>query len=142
MDREAIRSILPHRGQMLLVDTAILDENQSGEGSGYYTVKGTEFFLDGHFPGNPVVPGVILCEIAAQICGVALGDSLAGKNVVPYFTSMDAVRIRRPVRPGDRFDVKFKLTASKPPFFFFEVEGSVSGEKVLSAKFSFAAASK
>ena len=63
MNREEIMKIIPHRDNMLLLDEVTADEDTA---HGKLTITGEEFFLKGHFPGNPVVPGVILCEILAQ----------------------------------------------------------------------------
>lgn len=71
MNRAEIMEILPHRDAMLLLDEV---ENKDGTAIGRYTVRGDEFFLQGHFPGNPIVPGVILCEILAQSACVLMQD--------------------------------------------------------------------
>ncbi len=90
MNREEIKNLLPHREPMLLVDEITVDEE--GTAHGLYRVRGDEFFLQGHFPGNPVVPGVILCEIMAQACGLLIGDEIKGKT--PVYTGLDKVRFR------------------------------------------------
>lgn len=95
MNREEIKKILPHREPMLLIDEAEVTDNNRATGK--YLVKGTEWFLQGHFPGNPVVPGVILCEIMAQTCGVILAETAIGKT--SYFTSLDNVKFKEKVRP-------------------------------------------
>ena len=85
MNKEELKNILPHREPMLLVEEAEkIDENKA---IGKYKVKGDEWFLQGHFPGNPVVPGVVLCEMMAQACCVILADKVSGAT--PYFTGLN-----------------------------------------------------
>ena len=90
MTREELKEYLPHREPMLLVDEITMDENNVAHG--IYHVRGDEFFLQGHFPGQPVVPGVILCEIIAQPCALLLGDALKGK--IPFYTGIDKVKFK------------------------------------------------
>ena len=73
MDREEIKKILPHRDDMLLLDEV---EKVDDTAHGIYRVKGDEFFLRGHFPGSPIVPGVILCEMLAQTSCVLLKEDI------------------------------------------------------------------
>lgn len=134
MNREEIKNILPHREPMLLVDTAEVAEDGSARGT--YNVRGDEFFLQGHFPGNPVVPGVILCEIMAQTAAVLLADTAEGAT--PYFTSLDKVRFKDMVKPGDRLDIEVRITKNKGPFYFAEGKGSVDGKLKVKGEFSFA----
>ena len=81
MTKEEIMQILPHRDDMLLLDEVSMD---GSDAVGHYRVRGDEFFLRGHFPGNPIVPGVILCEILAQSACVLMKDAMAeGKLDTP-----------------------------------------------------------
>ncbi len=140
MDREAIKKILPHREPMLLVDEAQVTEGPDGapEAHGRYTVVGDEWFLQGHFPDNPVVPGVILCEMMGQACAVLLaGDPDIG-GATPYFTKLDGVKFKNPVKPGDTFETVCRITRRKGPFVFAEAEGSVDGKACTGGTFSFA----
>ena len=84
MNREDIKKLIPHREPMLLVDEASVNEDHVAIGR--YTVRGDEWFLQGHFPGNPVVPGVVLCEMMGQTCCVLLADQIVGTT--PYFLSL------------------------------------------------------
>lgn len=133
MNREELKAILPHREPMLLVDEAELIEPQKARGS--YAVRGDEWFLEGHFPGNKVVPGVILCEIMAQVSAVILAERILGAT--PYFTGLERVRFRRKVLPGDTLVVESSLVKEKPPFYFAEAKGMVDGRVCVSAAFSF-----
>ena len=85
MNREELKQILPHREPMLLIDEAELREDNLAVGK--YTVKGDEWFLQGHFPGMPVVPGVIQCEMMGQTCCVLVSEMVKGKKT--SFTGMD-----------------------------------------------------
>ena len=102
-----------------------------------YHVSGDEWFLKGHFPGNPVVPGVILCEMMAQGACVLLADGQMGE-VTPMFTSMNNVRFKNPVKPGDTLESESVITKSKGPFYFASAKGYVDGKLCVSAEFSFA----
>jgi len=133
MNREELKGILPHRDNMLLVDMAEIRENKA---YGEYTVKGDEFFLKGHFPGNPVVPGVILCEIMAQTCCVLLEEKCKGKT--PYFTSMDKVRFKEKVLPGDKMEIECEITKIREPFFFASGKAHVNGKLAVVGEYSFA----
>ncbi|MDR0488671.1 MAG: 3-hydroxyacyl-ACP dehydratase FabZ [Propionibacteriaceae bacterium] len=133
MNREEIKGVLPHREPMLLVDEA---HRESDESVGSYTVRGDEYFLQGHFPGNPVVPGVILCEMMAQSGCVLFSDALAGKT--PYFSGLDKVRFKRTVVPGDTVVFRCRVTATKGPFYFLSGTGYVADEVCVTAEMSFA----
>ena len=133
MDREQLMQILPHRDGMLLLDSA---ERQDDCARGRYTVRGDEWFLQGHFPGNPVVPGVILCEILGQSACVLLSGEAEG--ITPFFTGLDKVRFKNPVHPGDVFETECTLLKHKGPFYWAEGKGYVDGKLCVSAEFSFA----
>jgi 3-hydroxymyristoyl/3-hydroxydecanoyl-(acyl carrier protein) dehydratases len=134
MKRDEIKKILPHRDNMLLLDEV---ENIDGVSHGKYYIRGDEWFLSGHFPGNPVVPGVILCEILAQSTCVLLADKMEN-GVTPMYTGMDGVRFKSPVKPGDMFETECKIVKEKHPFYFAEGTGKVEGKICVKAEFSFA----
>ena len=134
MNREEIKQVLPHRDPMLLLDEV---EDQDGEAVGHYTVRGDEFFLKGHFPGNPIVPGVILCEILAQSACVLLRNALDDGKLTVY-TGLNNVKFRSPVRPGDRVETRCRIRRVKTPFYFAEGTVTVDGRLCVSAEFSVA----
>ena len=133
MNREEIKKILPHREPMLLLDEVELID---GKSYGKCHIKGDEYFLQGHFPGNPVVPGVIQCEMLAQSACVLLIGEAAGKT--PLFTGLDKVKFRGQVKPGDTLKTECELLRQRGQFYFAKGTGKVNGKLCVSAEFSFA----
>lgn len=134
MNQEEIKKILPHRDNMLLLDEVVKDGDTA---RGRYQVRGDEWFLQGHFPGNPVMPGVIQCEILAQSACVLLRDAMT-EGKLPMYTGLNNVRFKSPVKPGDVFETRCSITRAKPPFYFAQGEGYVGDQLCLKAEFSFA----
>ncbi len=134
MNREEIKQILPQREPMLLVDEAV--KNEDGTVTGKYTVRGDEFFLQGHFLGNPIVPGVILCEMAAQSSCMLMADSVKGKTTL--YAGMNNVKFKNPVRPHDTVEFTCTHVRSFGPLHFIKAEGKVNGKLAVSGEFSFA----
>lgn len=138
MNQEEIKKILPHREGMLLVDEA---EVRGGVAYGKKVIRGDEWFLKGHFPKNPVVPGVILCEILAQSSCVLFQSEMSG-NVTPLFAGLNNVRFRNVVRPGDTLLTECRLQKSKGNFYWLSGKGTVNGKLTVSAEFSMALVSE
>lgn len=134
MNRDELKKILPHREPMLLVDEAFL--NDDGTSTGRYTVRGDEYFLQGHFPGFPVVPGVILCEMAAQSSCVIMSEKLKGK--LALYAGMNNVKFKKSVLVGDTVEFHCTLLKSFASFYFIKAEGMVGDDIAVSGEFSFA----
>ncbi|MDE6776455.1 MAG: beta-hydroxyacyl-ACP dehydratase [Oscillospiraceae bacterium] len=133
MTKQEIMQIIPHRDNMLLLDEAVAE---NGKSHGKLRITGDEWFLKGHFPGNPVVPGVILCEILAQSACVLLAGE--AENKTPYFSKLDNVKFRNPVKPNDIFETECEIINKKGAFYFCKGKGSVNGKVCVTAEFAFA----
>jgi UDP-3-O-[3-hydroxymyristoyl] N-acetylglucosamine deacetylase / 3-hydroxyacyl-[acyl-carrier-protein] dehydratase len=107
VDIQKIMEYLPHRYPMLLVDR-IVDFEAGKRIVGIKNVTINEPFFQGHYPGHPIMPGVLIIEAMAQVGGLLLMDSIEfPDDKVVYFMSLDAVKWRRPVTPGDQ--IRFEL---------------------------------
>ena len=135
IDINRILKLLPHRYPFLLIDKMI-DIHGEESGTAIKNVTMNEPFFPGHFPGRPVMPGVLLVEAMAQAAGALVmesqGDSVAGKLV--YFMSIDKARFRKPVLPGDTVHFHVKLNQKRPPVWKYWAEAHVDGKKVAEAE--------
>jgi 3-hydroxyacyl-[acyl-carrier-protein] dehydratase len=136
LDREGIRAIIPHREPFLLLD-AVTELEPGVRARGSYLVKPDDWYLAGHFPGNPIMPGVLMIEALAQAGAVGVLSHKDFLGRVPLFAGIDNVRFRRVVRPGDVLD--FELIVDRLRRTFGRGTGIVhcNGERVLDAKLSF-----
>ncbi len=113
MDITEILNILPHRYPMLLVDR-VLEIEPGQRIVGLKNVSANEPFFAGHFPGRPVMPGVLIIEALAQCGGVLLMSGLQNpEDKVIYFLSVDGVKFRRPVIPGDQLILELDLVQGR-----------------------------
>lgn len=103
MNRDEIMKCIPHRDDMLILDEATLLEENSAVGK--YFVKGTEFFLNGHYPNKKIVPGTILCEMMAQLLAVYCSKRCTG---LPLLVSIKNAEFKKIVKPGDDLDISIK----------------------------------
>lgn len=108
-DIEQIKQVIPHREPMLMVDAITELDQESGTVTGIKTFTGEEDFFRGHFPGNPVVPGVFLIEALAQTGAVAILSREEYRGKTGYFASWDKIKFRRKVLPGDTVTLKVQL---------------------------------
>lgn len=139
MDVTGILGVLPHRYPFLLVDRITAIE-PGVRASGIKQVTINEWFFQGHFPDQPVMPGVLLIEALAQVGAVALLSlpQYAGKIV--FFAGIDGVRFRRPVVPGDTLHLTMELTKLRGRVGKGRGEGRVDGVLVVDGEFTFAVA--
>ena len=132
-----IMEILPHRAPFLLIDT--VEELEPGKRVvAKKCVTFNEPFFQGHFPGNPVMPGVLICEALAQAGAVAILGLDENKGKTAYFASMDKVKFKKKVVPGDVLMLEVELVKIKGPFGIDKATATVDGKVAVSGEFTFA----
>ena len=131
MSAAEIEEILPHRYPFALVDK-ILDYTPGQWARGVKCVTRTEPFFEGHFPGHPVMPGVLILEALAQAAGLLAFDAMGqvpDENNIYYFVGIDGARFKRPVEPGDQLHLEIKIDRVRGGIWKFKGVASV-GEEV------------
>jgi len=139
MTRQQIYDAIPHREPFLLVDE-ILDLSDSRIQC-TKTFTGEEDFFAGHYPGFPLVPGVLLCEAAMQCGGILLSKHLSGaEGKVPVATRMNDVRFKRMVRPGETLRIEVELVERFVDVFLLKAKVTVDGKVAVRFEFACTAA--
>lgn len=136
LNTEQIKAIIPHRDPMLMVDAIEEMDLQNGTVTGVKHLTGDEMFFPGHFPGNPVMPGVFIIEALAQTGAVAIlsRDEFRGKT--GYFASWDKIKFRRKVLPGDTLTLKVKMVKIRGKIVVADGVAYVGEEKAAQGTFT------
>ncbi len=136
MDIMRLMKLLPHRYPFLLVDRIIeVDGDRSAVGIKNVTVNEPHF--QGHFPGHPVMPGVLIIEAMAQTAGAICINSTPGdRPSLVYFMTIDNAKFRRPVVPGDRLEIRVTKLKQRGNIWRFGCEATVDGAKAAEAEIS------
>jgi beta-hydroxyacyl-ACP dehydratase FabZ len=137
MDIKQIQSVLQHRYPFLLVDR-VLELEPGKRAVGLKNVTINEAFFNGHFPGNPIMPGVLIIEAMAQVGGVLLLASTSNEGKLAFFAGIDKIRFRRPVLPGDQLVTEVTLLKTKGDIGRVAVVGRVDGQIVAEGEYLFA----
>ena len=137
LDINQIQEILPHRYPFLLVDR-ITDCTPGESAKGIKCVSANEMQFMGHFPGNPIMPGVLIIEALAQTGAVAILSEEANKGKIAFFGGIKNARFKKQVKPGDVLNLRCEIIERKGPVGFGKAVATVNGKVACQAEISFA----
>jgi 3-hydroxyacyl-[acyl-carrier-protein] dehydratase len=133
VDIEMVLKMLPHRYPFLMVDRVVdIQGDESGIGIKNVTINEPQF--QGHFPGNPVFPGVLMIEGMAQTAGVLCIAATGAQPKSVFFLTIDKAKFRKPVRPGDTIEYHMKRIAHRKSMWWYRGEAKVAGQIVAEAQ--------
>jgi len=136
LDIDGVIGILPHRYPFLMIDRVLeIQGNQRAVAVKNVTIN--EPFFQGHYPGHPIMPGVLIVEAMAQLSGILLGRNLARTGKVAVLLAIDKVRMRKPVRPGDRLIIEAESLRIRPRVGHCKCTARVDGELTTEAEIKF-----
>ena len=136
LSTQEIMEIIPHRQPFLLIDT--IEELEPGvRAVGKKCVSYNEPYFAGHFPGEPVMPGVLQIEALAQLGAVAVLSMEENKGKIAYFAGIKEAKFKQKVVPGDRLDLECEIIKIKGPLGIGAVKASVNGKLACKAEISF-----
>ncbi len=137
LDAQQIQQIIPHRYPFLLVDR-IVELEWGQRAVGIKNVSVNEPFFQGHFPGNPIMPGVLIVEALAQVGAVAILGMEAHRGKLAFFAGIDRMRFKRPVRPGDVLRLEVQLGKMRRNIGTGTGRATVDGQVVAEGELMFA----
>ncbi|GFP74912.1 3-hydroxyacyl-ACP dehydratase FabZ [Clostridium fungisolvens] len=137
LDIKQIQEIIPHRYPFLLIDR-VLELEEGKRAVAIKNVTANENFFQGHFPGHPVMPGVLIVEALAQTGAVALLSLEENKGKIAFFGRIDKVKFRRQVVPGDTLRLEVEIIKAKGPAGIGKGIAYVGDEKAVEGEFMFA----
>lgn len=137
LNKEEIKKIIPQREPFLMIDE--VEEFVPGESAiAYKNVDESEWYFKGHFPGNPILPGVLICESLAQTGAVAILSMEENKGKNALFGGIDKIRFKKQVVPGDKLKLEVKIIKRKGPIGIGEAIATVDGKVVAKGELTFA----
>jgi 3-hydroxyacyl-[acyl-carrier-protein] dehydratase len=135
IDVNEIKNYIPHRYPFLLVDR-VVEVEKSKSVVGVKNVSANEYFFEGHFPGNPIMPGVLIIEALAQTAGILTNVSAEKKFKGVYFMSIEKAKFRKPVVPGDQLRLEVELVKQRSTVLKFTGLAKVDDKVVAEAEFT------
>ena len=137
LDKEGIKNIIPQREPFLMIDE--VEEYIPGESAtAYKNVSEDEYYFKGHFPGNPIMPGVLIVESLAQTGAVAILSMEENKGKNALFGGIDKLRFKKQVVPGDRLKLEVKIIKKKGPIGIGSAIATVDGKVAVKGELTFA----